>query len=69
MYLRDRRPVTFTHCPGLGVGLPWNVELIDRVTTLLIHSLRFHKTLQSNSVMSPDLYALEFGIRGWGYCG
>ena len=32
MYLKDRRPVTFTHCPGLGVGLPWNVDLIGRVT-------------------------------------
>ena len=58
MYLRDRRPVTFTHCPGLGVGLPWNVELIDRVTTLLIHSLRFHKTLQSNS-LTPDVYHMK----------
>jgi carnitine O-palmitoyltransferase 2 len=58
MYLRDRRPVTFTHCPGLGVGLPWNVELIDRVTSLLIHSLRFHKTSQSGS-LTPDVYHMK----------
>ena len=58
MYLRDRRPVTFTHCPGLGVGLPWNVDLLDRVTTLLIHSLRFHRTLQSNS-LTPDVYHMK----------
>ena len=58
MYLKDRRPVTFTHCPGLGVGLPWNVDLIDRVTSLLIHSLRFHRTLQTNS-LTPDVYHMK----------
>ena len=58
MYLRDRRPVTFTHSYGLGVGLPWNVELIDRVTSLLIHSLRFHKTLQSG-LLTPDVYHMK----------
>ena len=58
MYLRDRRPVTFTHCPGLGVNLPWNVDLLDRVTTLLIHSLRFHRTLK-DYLLTPDVYHMK----------
>ena len=58
MYLRDRRPVTFTHCPGLGVNLPWNVDLLDRVTTLLIHALRFHRSLKSN-LLTPDVYHVK----------
>ena len=58
MYLRDRRPVTFTHCPGLGVNLPWNVDLIDRVASLLIHALRFHRTVQRN-VLTPDAYHMK----------
>ena len=58
MYLRDRRPVTFTHCPGLGVNLPWNVDLLDRVTNLLIHSLRFHQSL-SRKVLTPDAYHMK----------
>ena len=58
MYLRDRRPVTFTHSPGLGVNLPWNVDLLDRVTTLLIHALRFHKTMKSN-ILTPDVFHMK----------
>ena len=58
MYLKDRRPVTFTHCPGLGVNLPFNVDLLAQVTNLLINALRFHQSVRQN-IMTPDAYHMK----------
>ena len=57
MYLRDRRPVAFTHTPGLGVNLEHDVDLLQRVSTLLISGLRFHQTYKHDK-LTPDVYHL-----------
>ena len=57
MYLRDRLPVTFSNTATFGTDLPNNVNLLDRVTSLLIHSLRFHQSLKNN-FLTPDVHPM-----------
>ena len=46
MYLKDRRPVAFTHTPGVGVTLPLTDSpegVASRVAQLLISSMKYYK--------------------------
>ncbi len=61
MYLKDRRPVSFTHNPGISMipdlrpEFRYNTPL--RAANLLVSALRFHKSLRE-SVLLPDVFHL-----------
>ena len=52
MYLKDRRPVAFTHTPGVGVTLPLSDSpegVASRVAQLLISSMKYYKAENHHS--------------------
>ena len=62
MYLSDRRPVAFTHNPGLSLSDDPRPEFArntaKRAANLLISALRFHKSLKAN-VLLPDAFHMK----------
>ena len=59
MYLKDRRPVAFTHNPGLALADDPRPNFTNdtpmRVANMLTSSLRFFKSMQSE-LLYPDAY-------------
>ncbi len=59
MYLKDRRPVSFTHNPGISLANDERPEFRSntplRAANLLIAALRFQKSLQRN-ILLPDVF-------------
>jgi carnitine O-palmitoyltransferase 2 len=62
MYLKDRRPVAFTHNPGIAlVDDPrpeFSRDTAMRAANLLISALRFHRSLKQN-ILYPDVFHMR----------
>ena len=62
MYLKDRRPVSFTHNPGLSlINDPreeFNRNPPLRMASVIISILRFHKSLQAKKLY-PDVFHMK----------
>ncbi len=61
MYLRDRRPVLFTHNPGIMLANDTRAAMADsdaRIASILVSSLRFFRSLRSG-VLKPEVFHLK----------